>query len=98
MENEQRKHFQTCREIFAELSAYLDAELPEDACQEIEEHMAGCVPCIEFVNSLRKTVEICRRYEPGALPEPLTARARDQLFAAYRNMLSARRSGPPAST
>jgi anti-sigma factor RsiW len=98
MESEKQRRFQSCREVFAELSAYLDAELPEEACQEIEEHVAGCVPCIEFVNSLRKTVEICRRYEPGALPEPLTTRAREQLLGAYRSMLSARRSGPSAGS
>lgn len=85
--------FQSCQEIFAELSAYLDAELPEDACQEIEEHLAGCAPCVEFVNSLRKTVEIFRRYEPGGLPDSLSRSAREQLLGAYQRMLKQR---PPA--
>ena len=41
-----------CQEVFALLSDYLNLELPPDACQSIEEHLAGCAPCIEFVESL----------------------------------------------
>lgn len=95
MEAGQQKHYKSCREIFAELSAWLDAELPEDACREIEEHIACCAPCVEFVESLRKTVEICRRYEPGAMPAPLSARAREQLFAAWQRTLKARHRAAP---
>ena len=35
-----------CKEIFARLSEYLDAELPPDACADIEAHIAGCAPCV----------------------------------------------------
>lgn len=49
-----------CKEVFSLLSEYLNLELPTDACQEIETHLAGCPPCIEFAESLRKTVELCR--------------------------------------
>jgi len=91
-------HFKSCVEVFAELSSYLDAELPPEACREIDAHLAGCGPCIEFVNSLRKTVEICRKYEPGELPEPLSRRAREQLLEAYRRMLAARNDTPPAGS
>jgi anti-sigma factor (TIGR02949 family) len=96
MEGESAKRYHSCKEIFAELSAYLDVELPADACREIEEHLAGCSPCVDFVSSLRKTVELCRRYEPGALPEPLTRRVREQLLSAYNGVLAARK-GPPGA-
>lgn len=97
MQGETGKRFESCKEIFAELSAYLDADLPPDACTGIEQHLAGCAPCIDFIHSLRKTVEICRRYEPGELPEPLSRTAREQLLGAYQSMLAARkqRSSPP---
>jgi anti-sigma factor RsiW len=90
MEEGKTNHYRSCREVFAELSAWLDAELPDDACREIEEHIAGCPPCVEFVESLRKTVEICRRYEPGVLPEAISSRAREQLFAAWQRTLKVR--------
>jgi anti-sigma factor RsiW len=79
-----------CREVFSLLSEYLNLELPPDACQEMEAHIAGCPPCIEFAESLRKTVELCRRYQPAELPEPLGKNAREQLLEAYQKMLGDR--------
>lgn len=87
------KHSGNCKEVFALLSEYLNLELPPDACQEIEQHLAGCPPCIEFANSLRKTVEICRRYEPSEMPKPIEEGARERLLAAYHKMLAAKDRG-----
>jgi anti-sigma factor RsiW len=79
-----------CKEIFALLSDYLNLELPPDACQEIETHLAACPPCIKFAESLRKTVELCRGYRPTELPAPIGQKAREQLLDAYQTMLRAR--------
>ena len=81
-----------CKEVFSLLSEYLNLELPTDACQEIEAHLAGCPPCIEFAESLRKTVELCGHYQPSELPEPIGKNARQQLLDAYQRMLGARKS------
>lgn len=81
-----------CKQVFALLSEYLNLELPPDACREIETHLAGCPPCIEFAESLRKTVELCRRYRPTDLPGPLGKDAREQLLDAYQRMLAGRKS------
>jgi anti-sigma factor RsiW len=86
------EHTDNCKEIFALLSDYLNLELPPDACKEIETHLASCPPCIEFAESLRKTVELCRHYRPTELPEPLEKQAREQLLAAYKKMVAARLS------
>ena len=83
-----------CREVFAELSAYLDGELAPEVRRELEEHLCGCPPCIEFMQSLRRTVDLCRQFEPGEAPSPLTTQARDQLMAACRRMLAGRRGQP----
>lgn len=80
-----------CQEIFALLSAYLDLELPADACREIEAHIEGCAPCVEFAESLRKTVALCRKYQPAELPEPLGVQAKRELEEAYKKMLSVRK-------
>lgn len=88
MESHERS--EKCKEIFSLLSEYLNLELPPDACQEIETHLAGCPPCIEFAESLRKTVELCRRYQSNELPEPLGGNARQQLLDAYQKMLGPR--------
>jgi anti-sigma factor RsiW len=79
---------ESCKEILDLLSDYLDFELPPDACTQIENHLAGCTPCEEFAESLRKTVELCRAYEPSAMPKPLTDQARAQLESAWKKMLA----------
>ena len=81
-----------CREIFSLLSEYLNLELPPEACQEMEAHIAGCAPCVEFTESLRKTVELCHQYRPAEMPEPLGAQAREELLGAYRKVMGARRN------
>ena len=91
MDSHERK--EKCKEVFSLLSDYLNLELPPDACQEIEVHLATCSPCIEFAESLRKTVELCRRYRPTELPEPIGKKAREQLLNSYQKMLAARKSG-----
>lgn len=81
---------ENCKEVFATLSQYLDLELPPDACREVERHLEDCPPCIEFAESLRKTIELCHAYEPAAMPAPLSEKAREELQAAWRRMLDAR--------
>lgn len=81
-------HPEDCKAIFAALSEYLDMELPPDACEKIEAHLAGCPPCVGFVESLRKTVELCRQYQPAEVPEPVSRQLRQQLLDAYRQTLA----------
>ena len=89
---ESRERSEKCREVFSLLSEYLNLELPSDACQAIDTHLAGCPPCVEFAESLRKTVELCRGYEPRELPGPLEEKARQQLLDAYQTMLMQKRN------
>jgi len=79
-----------CKAVFAALSEYLDLELSPASCAELEIHLKGCPPCIEFVESLRKSIDFCRSYSPGELPKALSAEARHELQEAYKKMLEAR--------
>ena len=101
MEHATHKHGLECKEIFAQLSAYIDAELPEATCEEIQAHIADCQPCVEFVNSLRRTVELCHGHSSREQPAPLSGEARERLLVAYREMIAAHGSGekpcPPGS-
>lgn len=76
----------SCKEVLALISQYLDLELPPEACGQIQAHIIHCPPCVEFAESLRKTVELCRRYQPSAMPEPLSAAARDELRRAWEKV------------
>ncbi len=61
---------QRCKHIFAMLSDYLNAELPAKNCRELERHLKGCAPCIEYLESLKATVETCRQYRVRKVPAP----------------------------
>jgi RNA polymerase sigma-70 factor (ECF subfamily) len=77
-----------CKQIFATLSEYLDMELPPEACREMEAHLDGCPPCVEFAESLRKTVALCREYHPSEMPAPISQEARERLQEAWRRARS----------
>jgi anti-sigma factor RsiW len=72
-----------CKEIFETLSMYLDREMSPETLEAIEAHVSDCKPCVEFVASLRRSIELCRKHEPVELPGPLDSEARDRLRAAY---------------
>lgn len=72
-----------CKKIFALLSAYLDSELPSSNCRELERHIQGCQPCIAYLDSLKTTIQACRKYEVRQIPRP-SARVRAALLKAIR--------------
>jgi RNA polymerase sigma-70 factor (ECF subfamily) len=57
-----------CKAMFAELSNYLDEELDDSMCEELERHMDGCEPCKAFLASLEATIQQVRRL-PGDSPD-----------------------------
>jgi anti-sigma factor RsiW len=58
-----------CRDILEGLSDYIDHELADKTCREIESHLKDCYNCRVVVNTLRQTVtlyhEIPQREIPG---------------------------------
>ncbi len=82
--------YSNCKDLFAVLSQYLDAELTPADCAAIEQHIAGCPPCVEFVNSLKKTVELCRSADGPTEPPPLSEDIRQRLLEAYQRSIDER--------
>jgi anti-sigma factor RsiW len=68
-----------CKRIFAMLSDYLNTDLPVKNCRELERHLEGCAPCIAYLESLKTTVEACRRYQVRKIPAP-SKRVREALL------------------
>jgi RNA polymerase sigma-70 factor (ECF subfamily) len=76
-----------CKEMFAELSNYLDDELDDSLCEELEKHMDGCEPCEAFLSSLEKSIQQCRM-APNESPDPrVAARLRRELMAEYQGLM-----------
>jgi anti-sigma factor RsiW len=63
-----------CRDNLADLSEYLDGELDEELCAEIERHMEECGNCRIVVDSLRKTIALYRVRGHEELPDDAKAR------------------------
>jgi anti-sigma factor RsiW len=59
-----------CKQIFAMLSDFLDGELTEENCRQMQRHLKGCRPCIAYLETLKTTVETCRRYRALRAPAP----------------------------
>jgi RNA polymerase sigma-70 factor (ECF subfamily) len=77
-----------CKEMFAELSNYLDDELDDSLCEELEKHLDGCEPCKAFLSSLERSIQQCRT-APNESPDPrVAARLRREVMTEYQGLMS----------
>ena len=81
MADEEHDH-QHCLEMFEKLSEYIDGELDEVTCEELEKHVEECVPCKVCLVTLKKTVNICKEMESNPVPDTLSQRLKELI----RNM------------
>lgn len=72
-----------CRALFARLSDYLEGTLDEAFCVEMQQHLADCPPCVAFLASLERTVNLCRNFRPAA-HIPLSSKLRQELLSKYQ--------------
>jgi len=77
-----------CKEMFAELSNYLDDELDASLCEELEKHMRGCEPCKAFLVSLDRAIQQCRTAANESPDPQITAGLRRALLSEYQSALS----------
>ena len=77
-----------CKAMLAELSNYLDEQLDDSLCEELERHLGGCEPCQAFLSSLEATVEQCRR-SPSENPDRgKAAELRIKVLADYERLVA----------
>jgi RNA polymerase sigma-70 factor, ECF subfamily len=77
-----------CKAMFAAPSNYLDEQLDDSLCEELEKHLDGCGPCKAFLASLEATIEDCRRL-PNQSPDRATAsKLRKELLHQYESALT----------
>jgi anti-sigma factor (TIGR02949 family) len=66
-----------CIDLRKKLMDYLDGDLDIKSCEELEAHIAACVDCQINVDTLRKTLEICKK---SAMNNPLPSDIRARLY------------------
>jgi RNA polymerase sigma-70 factor (ECF subfamily) len=77
-----------CKAMFAELSNYLDKELDDSLCEELEKHMTGCEPCKLFLASLEATTERCRAVPAEGPDQKKAGEMRQKVLADYERMFA----------
>jgi RNA polymerase sigma-70 factor, ECF subfamily len=83
-----------CKAMFAELSDYLDEQLDDSMCEELEKHVDGCGSCQAFIASLEATIEQCRKSPPEGPDRKKALQLRMRLLGD----MSAWRRRTPASS
>lgn len=76
-----------CREMFAELSNYLDEQLDPSLCEELQKHMDGCEPCKAFLSSLEESIQQCRTAENESPDPRVAAKIRRELLSGYQELM-----------
>jgi RNA polymerase sigma-70 factor (ECF subfamily) len=52
-----------CREIFANLSEYLDGKLEAETCDRMRRHIEACPACVAFIEDLKRAIDRCHALE-----------------------------------
>ena len=78
----------SCKQMFKELSNYLDQELDDSLCAELEKHMEGCDPCKAFLASLEETIQTCKT-APNEPPDArMAANLRREVLSEYQGLMA----------
>ncbi len=67
-------HTQSCQELKSQLSNFIDGELDDAVCAEIQRHLAECDNCRVMVDTLKKTVVLYRAAPEETVPPQVHAR------------------------
>jgi RNA polymerase sigma-70 factor, ECF subfamily len=77
-----------CKAMFAELSDYLDEQLDDSLCEELERHLNSCAPCKVFLASLEATIEGCRNSAAEGPDRKKAGGLRRKVLADYEEMVA----------
>ena len=75
-----------CRDLFANLSEYLDGRVEPLSCEQMREHIEACPSCVAFLRDLRAAIDRCRSLEIPCDPA-VAPRLRAILTREYLRML-----------
>ncbi len=82
-----------CKQMFAELSNYLDEQLDDSLCEELEKHIGGCEPCKVFLASLEATIEQCRKAPSECPTRKESSKLRKELVRNYKRAVASLSAG-----
>ncbi len=77
-----------CRELFANLSEYLDARIDLRTCEQMKAHIEKCPACVAFLKDLRTAVDRCRSFNVACDPD-VAQRMRKLMTREYLRLIGA---------
>jgi len=79
---EKKHQHQKCLEMFAMLTDYIDGELDTPICKEIEAHAQACDQCRVCLETLKRTVDLCKHTKNHPVPEHLSRKLQELILSA----------------
>lgn len=81
------KRSSQCREIFANLSEYLDGKLEPDSCERMRHHIDACPACVAFIQDLKRAIDRCHSLEvcPDQETRPILRRLLTEEYLRLKN-------------
>lgn len=76
-----------CREVFANLSEYLDGRMAAPSCDEMRHHIEACPACVAFINDLRRAIDRCGMLDVEG-DSHIPTRLRTLITEEYRRLLN----------
>ena len=70
-------HNKNCRYLLDSLSDYIDGQLGDELCQELEKHLSSCEDCKIVVDTLRRTVSL---YQISVAEPDIPTDVRERLY------------------
>ena len=75
-----------CRDLFANLSEYIDGKLEPVPCEQMKTHIEACPSCVAFLRDLRTAIDRCRSLDMPCNSD-ISPRLRSMLTREYLRML-----------
>ena len=72
-----------CRQFVEDVTAYLEDALPETVMALVEQHLADCPHCREYLAQMRETIALTRVVTEHDVDE-MPADVRERLMQAFR--------------
>ena len=76
MSNDDHEH-KHCLEMFGKLSEFIDGELDHAMCEKIQQHAENCVACFSCLETLKRTVALCKNVAEKPIPPELSQKLKE---------------------
>jgi len=75
--NSHTHDMKACLAMFAKLSDYIDNELDDLTCRDIERHARECIRCQMCLETLKRTIDLCRNAGDKPVPETFSLKLKE---------------------